>query len=73
MAGWFAVVVALLLVITISIAYVLMLRELRRINANLEQFIKLVLDARTNDPPNVEAASAAGTHQSRPSSRYHSS
>ena len=43
MAGLFAVLVAMSLAIAISIAYVLVLRELRRINANLEQFIKLIV------------------------------
>jgi hypothetical protein len=46
MAGLFAVLVATLLMLAISIAYALVLRELQRINANLEQFIKLVVDAR---------------------------
>jgi hypothetical protein len=49
MAGLFAVLVAMSLAIAISIAYVLVLRELRRINANLEQFIKLVVDARQRE------------------------
>jgi hypothetical protein len=40
-----------LLVIVIAIAYVLVLRELQKINANLEQFIKLVLDLRRPDDP----------------------
>ena len=59
MAGLFAVAVAMLVAITISIAYMLVLRELRRINANLEQFIKLVVDARGNDPASDEIAPAA--------------
>jgi len=46
MAGLFAVLVALSLAIAISVAYALVLRELQRINANLEQFIKLIVDAR---------------------------
>jgi hypothetical protein len=49
MAGLFAVLVAVLLAIAISVAYVLILRELQRINANLEQFIKLVADARRRE------------------------
>ena len=46
MAGLLAVLVAMSLATVISIAYALILRELQRINANLEQFIKLVVDAR---------------------------
>jgi hypothetical protein len=65
MAGLFGVLVALSLAIVISIAYALVLRELQRINANLEGFIRLVVDARqredarqsgiriTNDAPAV--------------------
>jgi hypothetical protein len=66
MAALFAVLVAISLGAAISIAYVLVLRELRRINTNLEQFIKLVADARQNDtergtyPANDEAASGDG-------------
>jgi len=41
-----AVGVTILLAIVISIAYLLILSELRKINANLEQFIKLIIDAR---------------------------
>ena len=52
MAGLFAVMTAMLLAIGISIAYALVLRELRQINANLEQFIKLVVDARGSDQAN---------------------
>jgi hypothetical protein len=49
MAGLFAVLVAISLAIAISVAYALILRELQRINANLEQFIKLVVDARQRE------------------------
>jgi signal transduction histidine kinase len=49
MAGLFAVVVVALVAIAISVAYALVLRELRRINANLEQFIKLIVDARKRE------------------------
>ena len=51
MANLLAVGVAALLAIVISIAYALVLRELQKINANLEQFIKLVLDLRRRDDP----------------------
>jgi type II secretory pathway component PulJ len=44
MAGLIAVLVALSLAIAISVAYALVLRELQRINANLEQFIELIVD-----------------------------
>jgi signal transduction histidine kinase len=50
MADLFAVIVAVLLVVAIVIAYLLILRELRRINANLEQFIKLIVDLRSDGP-----------------------
>jgi hypothetical protein len=59
MAGLLAVMTAMLLAIAISIAYALVLRELRQINANLEQFIKLVVDARGTDPANDDAGQAA--------------
>jgi hypothetical protein len=49
MAGLFGVLVALSLAIVISIAYALVLRELQRINANLEGFIRLVVDARQRE------------------------
>jgi hypothetical protein len=49
MATLFAVLVAMSLTILIFIAYVLVLRELQRINANLEGFIKLVVDARQRE------------------------
>jgi hypothetical protein len=51
MAILLAVGVTILLAIVISIAYVLILSELRKINANLEQFIKLIIDARRRDDP----------------------
>jgi hypothetical protein len=51
MAELLAVGVTGLLVMVIAIAYVLVLRELQKINANLEQFIKLVLDLRRPDDP----------------------
>lgn len=67
MAGLFAVLVAMSLAIAISVAYVLVLRELRRINANLEQFIKLIVDARQRedarqrgDPIGNDAIAPAG-------------
>jgi hypothetical protein len=49
MAGFFAVLVAALLALAISVAYALLLRELQRINANLEQFIELIVDARQRE------------------------
>jgi hypothetical protein len=49
MAIFLAVGVAILLMIVISIAYALVLRELQKINANLEQFIKLIVDARRRE------------------------
>jgi hypothetical protein len=49
MVGLFAVLVAVSLAIVICIAYVLVLRELQRTNANLEQFIELVVDARQRE------------------------
>lgn len=76
MAGLFAVLVAISLAAAISIAYVLVLRELRRINTNLEQFIKLVADARQNDierstdPPNDEASSGGAAIMSRELPRF---
>jgi hypothetical protein len=51
MASLLAVGVAALLAIVIAVAYALVLRELKKINANLEQFIKLVLDLRRPDDP----------------------
>jgi hypothetical protein len=51
MANLLAVGVAALLAIVMVIAYALVLRELQKINANLEQFIKLVLDLRRRDDP----------------------
>ena len=50
-ANLLAVGVAALLAIVITIAYALVLRELQKINANLEQFIKLVLGLRRPDNP----------------------
>jgi hypothetical protein len=49
MAGLFAVLVAALLALAISVAYAILLRELQRINANLEQFIELIVDARQRE------------------------
>jgi hypothetical protein len=60
---------AMFLAMAISIAYVLVLRQLRQINANLEQFIKLVVDARGSDPANDDAVSAT-TGQSQPQSSF---
>jgi hypothetical protein len=63
----FAVLVAMSLALVISIAYALVLRELQRINANLEGFIKLVVDARQRedarqrDDPIANAAVAPAT------------
>ena len=42
MAGLLAVGIAILLAIVISVSYALVLRELRQINANLEQLIGLL-------------------------------
>ena len=63
MAGLFAVMTAMLLALGISIAYALVLRELRQINANLEQFIKLVVDARGSDSVNDDEGPVAGQYQ----------
>jgi hypothetical protein len=68
MAGLLAVVVAMSLAMAVSIAYVLVLSELRRINANLEQLIKLAVDARSNEPANHEAVPASAPYQPRLSS-----
>jgi hypothetical protein len=51
MAELLAIGVTGLLVIMIVVAYVLVLRELQKINVNLEQFKKLVLDLRRPDDP----------------------
>ena len=59
MAGLLAVVVTMALAIVMSIAYVLVLRELRRINASLDQFIRLLVDERNNKAANEEAAPLA--------------
>jgi hypothetical protein len=61
MADLFAVTVAVLLAVSIVIAYLLVLHELRRINANLEQFINLIVDLRGNGPANDEGVVAAPT------------
>ena len=45
MAGLLAVGIAILLAIVISVSYALVLRELRQINANLEQLIGLLAEA----------------------------
>jgi signal transduction histidine kinase len=64
-----AVALVILLVMVVAIAYALVLRELRRINTNLEQFIKLVLDARQRedarqrDVPTTSDAKAPTTRQ----------
>jgi hypothetical protein len=68
MAGLFAVVVVMLLAIAASIAYVLVLRELRRINTSLEQFIKLIVDARNTGAATDEAAPAPAQYQPQSSS-----
>jgi hypothetical protein len=49
MAGLLAVGIAILLAIVISVSYALVLRELRQINANLEQLIELMAGARRHD------------------------
>jgi hypothetical protein len=49
MVGLLAVLVAVLLAIAISVAYALVLREFQRINANLEQFVELIVDARQRE------------------------
>jgi hypothetical protein len=59
MASLFAVLVAMLLMLAISIAYALVLRELQRINANLEQFIRLIVDARQREDARQTDAPAA--------------
>ena len=63
MAGLFAVMTAMLLALGISIAYALVLRELRQINANLEQFIKLVVDARGSDSADDDVVSGPPRYQ----------
>ena len=47
MAGLLAVGIAILLAIVISVCYALVLRELRQINANLEQLIGLLARKRS--------------------------
>jgi hypothetical protein len=61
-AGLFAVLVAVFLAIAISVAYALVLRELQRINANLEQFIKLIIDARQREDARQPDDAAAGQY-----------
>jgi hypothetical protein len=50
-----AVGIASLLAILLSAGYALVLRELRQINANLEQLLELVAGARRHDEPLREA------------------
>jgi hypothetical protein len=61
-AGLFAVLVAVFLAIAISVAYALVLRELQRINANLEQFIKLIIDARQREEARQRDDPATGQY-----------
>ena len=49
MAGLLAVGIAILLAIVISVSYAFVLRELRQINANLEQLIGLLAEAGRRD------------------------
>jgi hypothetical protein len=46
-----AVGIAMLLAFVLSAGYVLVLRELRLINGNLERLIELMNDARRHDEP----------------------
>jgi hypothetical protein len=46
-----AVGIATLLAIVLSVGYAVALRELRQINANLEQLIELVAGERRHDEP----------------------
>jgi hypothetical protein len=46
-----AVGIATLLAIVLSVGYAVALRELRQINANLEQLIELVAGGRRHDEP----------------------
>ena len=55
MAGLLAVGIAILLAIVISVSYALVLRELRQINANLEQLIGLLTEAGRHDGAMREA------------------
>ena len=55
MAGLLAVGIAILLAIVISVSYALVLRELRQINANLEQLIGLLAEAGRRDEAMREA------------------
>ena len=61
MAGLLAVGIAILLAIVISVSYALVLRELRQINANLEQLIGLW--PVTKLCPNRHAKTFDGTHK----------
>ena len=51
MAGFLAVGIAILLAVVLCAGYALVLRELRQINANLEQLIELMAEARRHDEP----------------------
>ena len=55
MASLLAVGIATLLAIVLFASYALVLRELRQINANLEQLLELVAGARRHDAPLREA------------------
>ena len=55
MAGLLAVFIGTLVAIVLSASYALVLRELRQINANLEQLLELVAGARRHDEPLREA------------------
>jgi hypothetical protein len=61
MAGLLAVGIAILLAIVISVSYALVLRELRQINANLEQLIGLW--PVTKLCPNRHAKTLDGIHK----------
>ena len=50
MAGSLAVFIGTLVAIVLSASYVLVLRELRQMNANLEQLIELVAARRYDEP-----------------------
>jgi hypothetical protein len=55
MAGLLAVFIGTLVAIVLSASYALVLRELRQINANLEQLLELVAGARRHGEPLREA------------------
>ena len=63
MAGLLAVGIAILLAIVISVCYALVLRELRQINANLEQLIGLLAPLVTKLCPKRHAKTFDGIHK----------